>query len=136
MFSHLRYAHATLWIDDRAYRWSWYIWPQLAALLIAGFMFFTFNSPADNHATWAKPSNAEDVARSLQLLRDQAYENRSAFERLEKLSAGKAVASFYLATFYDPNMPRRSSSIAADAKRTLKLYEPAAEQGNQFAQFN
>jgi hypothetical protein len=136
--SSLQYAHANLWLDDRAYRWSWYIWPQCVAALVAGLMFFTsLSSPTDINPGWAKPSTVLEVSKILEALRDEAYESRSAFERLKKLSAeGGMLSPFYFATLYDPNITRRSSIVAADAARALELYRLAAERGVNAAQYN
>jgi TPR repeat protein len=130
----LRYAHANLWVDDPAYRWSWYVWPQCVVALIAGLILFNpANSPTDINSEWATPSTVLDVGTVVEALRDKAYESRAAFERLQKLSsAGGIMSPAYLGTLYDPNIPRRSSVVAADATSAVKWYKLSAKHGAKY----
>ena len=128
-------VHAYLWKADRAYRWTWIIWPQCLSCLVVGlFAISSISSPTSNRAPWAQPANSGVV---LQAIRDKAYESKPAFDQLEAISnTGNILASVYLATLYDPSIARRSSFVAANAGVALKLYKPAAEAGLALAQFN
>ena len=60
--SRMAALHCALWGYDRAYRWSWYVWPASMALLICGWIYFGGqDKTSSSSAPWGKPATSAKV---------------------------------------------------------------------------
>jgi TPR repeat protein len=122
-------AHGKLWYDEKWYRLAWIAWPQaLAATVVLWFWAMPSSSKT---AQWAKPVDTAVRASVLAGLRDAAKTNRVSLDALERNAlGGEALAQFYLATLYDPDL-KLSTIVQPDIVQAVEWYTKAANQGDE-----
>jgi len=141
MTGRLLFAHAVLWRSDAWYRRAWYVAPQLAAVVAAGWLLTSggpgpINKPANVAENWGAPLSQKELSGAADALRDRAKTDPRAFESLKRLAdLGDPLMQFGVGTLYDSTL-NFSKLAAPDMKEALKYYRAAAEQGHLFAAFN
>ena len=139
----LQKQHAALWYGFASYRLAWLVLPQALVALVIGIFFlggalpgFPMGGkpdPARAKNEWAKPADTETAEAELNKLRDGVGDNSAPDGKavLEKLAKeGNALASFKLATLYDPYFSKLFPyPPEKDPIKALELYQPSADEG-------
>ena len=68
-------SHAASWHSDKWYRRAWYIWPQVASLLVVGWVFAGVLLP---NPPWAQPESLPPPQRNPSSRRHATAETTSA----------------------------------------------------------
>ena len=129
--------HAGLWQSDPWYRLAWVVWPQVACLLIAGWLLSSPSNVREAAAPWAKPIIPVMTAAQFDALRNQAETDPQALDRLRQMAnSGNAGAQFSLGTLFDPDFKAPAKLFANDMNTAIGWHEKAAEHGHSIAQQN
>ena len=135
------FAHALLWRSDALYRRAWYVAPQLAAVVTAGWLLTSGGSgpieePGPVAGNWGAPVPQKELSSAADALRDRAKTDAGAFESLRRQAdLGDMYMQFAVGTLYDSTLSL-SKLVAPDMKEALKYYRAAAEQGHIIAAYN
>ncbi len=140
MIDRFQFAHGILWRSDAWYRRAWYIAPQIAAVVTAGWLLTSGGSGSVNQpggvAGWGVPTPQEQIFTESDALRDRAETDQHAFETVKKLAdAGDPVMQFEVATLYDSSL-KFSKLVAPNMNLAMHYYRMAAEHGHVVSQYN
>ncbi|MGA2794336.1 MAG: tetratricopeptide repeat protein, partial [Roseiarcus sp.] len=141
MTGRLLFAHALLWRSDGWYRRTWYVAPQLAAVVAAGWLLTSggpgpVDRPPDVAENWGVPLPQRELSSAADALRDRARTDPREFESLKRQAElGDQFMQFAMGTLYDSTL-NLTKVVAPDMNEALKYYRAAAEQGHPYAAFN
>jgi uncharacterized protein len=141
MTGRLQFAHGLLWRSDSWYRRAWYIAPQVAAVVAAGWLLTSPPSgPAQQAAApvadWGAAIPQEQLNKAAEQLRDRAMTDPVALRDLQALAdTGDPLMEFELGSLYDPTRPP-AKLVAPSMKTAAGYYRAAADKGNIPASFN